>query len=66
MRSSLVVLSMFLAAHLGSASAQTKTITVGVFPDLDSVVKAALPGFTKSYPNVEAKINSLAYGDHHT
>ncbi|MFC4426875.1 ABC transporter substrate-binding protein [Deinococcus navajonensis] len=49
------------------ASAQTKTtITIGVFPDLDSVVKAALPGFYKLYPNVTVKINSKAYADHHT
>lgn len=54
------------AVTTGLASAQTKTITVGVFPDLDSVVKAALPGFKKLYPNIDVKINSLAYGDHHT
>jgi len=47
------------------ASAQKTTITVGVFPDLDSVVKAALPGFNKKFPNIEVKINSLAYADHH-
>lgn len=48
-----------------SAAAQKKTITVGVFPDLDSVVKAALPGFNKKFPNIEVKIVSLQYADHH-
>lgn len=67
MRSRFIVVSMALViTTLGLASAQTKTITVGVFPDLDSVVKAALPGFKKLYPNIDVKINSLAYGDHHT
>ncbi|MFC3859657.1 hypothetical protein ACFOPQ_02625 [Deinococcus antarcticus] len=61
-----VSLALVAAVTLGTASAQKKVITVGVFPDLDSVVKAALPGFYKLYPNVEVKINSLAYADHHT
>lgn len=60
----LLVLALSLSATL--ATAQTKTLTVGVFPDLDSVVKAALPGFKKLYPNIDVKINSLAYADHHT
>ena len=54
-----------LLAVLATAGAQKTTITVGVFPDLDSVVKAALPGFYKLNPNIEVKINSLAYADHH-
>lgn len=61
----MLAVTVLLAATL--ASAQTKkTITVAVFPDLDSVVKAALPGFNKLYPNITVKINSLAYADHHT
>lgn len=66
MRSLLTLTLALTTAISGLASAQTKTITIGVFPDLDSVVKAALPGFKKLYPNIEVKINSLAYGDHHT
>ncbi|GAA4007771.1 extracellular solute-binding protein [Deinococcus rubellus] len=54
-----VLLSVSLAA------AQKTTVTIGVFPDLDSVVKAALPGFNKLYPDIDVKINSLAYADHH-
>ncbi len=59
-------LSLLAAATLSTSHAQAKvTLTVGVFPDLDSVVKAAIPGFNKKFPNIEIKINSLAYGDHH-
>ncbi|GAA5440470.1 hypothetical protein ACFQDE_03125 [Deinococcus caeni] len=56
-----LTLTAVLCAALGNASAQKTTLTVGVFPDLDSVVKAALPGFNKLYPNITVKINSLAY-----
>lgn len=57
---------LFAALALaGSALAQKTTLTVGVFPDLDSVVKAALPGFYKTHPNIDVKIVSLAYADHH-
>ena len=59
-----LLLTALLATGLAHAQDKT-TITVGVFPDLDSVVKAALPGFNKLYPNIEIKINSLAYADHH-
>jgi len=64
MKKHILIAAALIAASL--ASAQTKkVITVGVFPDLDSVVKAALPGFNKKFPNIEVKINSLAYADHH-
>ncbi|MEW6420707.1 MAG: extracellular solute-binding protein [Deinococcota bacterium] len=66
MRRMLTLTLALTAPALGLAAAQTKTITVSVFPDLDSVVKAALPGFKKLYPNIDVKINSLAYADHHT
>ncbi|WP_102126529.1 ABC transporter substrate-binding protein [Deinococcus planocerae] len=66
MRSLLTLTLALTAGTLGMAAAQTKTITVAAFPDLDSVIKAALPGFKKLYPNIEVKINSLAYADHHT
>jgi multiple sugar transport system substrate-binding protein len=49
------------------AQAQTKvTITVASFPDLDRGVKAAIPMFEKINPNIEIKLASLAYPDHHT
>ncbi|WP_034388761.1 ABC transporter substrate-binding protein [Deinococcus sp. YIM 77859] len=49
-----------------SALAQPKKIiTVGVFPDLDTVVKAAIPGFQKKYPNIDVKVVALQYADHH-
>lgn len=64
MKKTLTALTLALVASV--ASAQTKkTITVGVFPDLDTVVKAAIPGFQKKFPNIDVKVVSLQYADHH-
>jgi multiple sugar transport system substrate-binding protein len=50
-----------------SASAQTTTtITVASFPSFDLAVKAAIPLYKKLHPEVEIKLASLAFGDHHT
>lgn len=48
------------------ALAQTTTLTVASFPDLDRGIKLAIPLYKKLHPNVEIKLTSLAYGDHHT
>ena len=56
-----------LAAGLSAvAMAQTVTINVASFPDLDRGIKLAIPLYKKINPNVEIKLNSLAYADHHT
>ncbi|AFZ66633.1 ABC transporter substrate-binding protein [Deinococcus peraridilitoris] len=60
------ILVLTTLALASSAFAQRTTITVGAFPDLDSVVKAAIPGFQKKFPNVDIKITALQYADHHT
>jgi multiple sugar transport system substrate-binding protein len=60
---------LLLAATLGwgvAASAQTVTLTVASFPDLDRGIKLAIPLYKKLHPNVEIKLTSLAYADHHT
>lgn len=58
-----LVIAGLLAAS--SAYAATTTITVASFPDLDRSAKAAIEGFKKLNPNIEVKVVSLAYGDHH-
>ncbi|HWG85211.1 MAG TPA: extracellular solute-binding protein [Deinococcales bacterium] len=60
-----VGLTALLALTGLSAAQNKKTITISVFPDLDTVVAKALPEFYKKFPNIEVKIVSLAYGDHH-
>jgi multiple sugar transport system substrate-binding protein len=57
----------FVAAALAAASASaTTTITVATFPDLDRAAKAALPRWHQAHPDVDVKIVSLQYADHHT
>lgn len=62
-----VVLGLTALLAIGSlgVAQNKKTITLGVFPDLDSVAKAVLPGFLKTHPNLDVKIVTLAFADHH-
>ena len=54
-------------AMAGAVSAQTTTtLTVASFPSFDLAVKAAIPLYKKLHPEVEIKLTSLAFGDHHT
>jgi len=47
-----------------TAHAET-TITVAAFPALDAAVKAAIPLYKNIRPEVQIKLVSLAYADHH-
>ncbi|MEW6706467.1 MAG: extracellular solute-binding protein [Pseudomonadota bacterium] len=55
-----------LAAASTAALAARQTITVASFPDLDRSAKAALQLWRRERPDVEVKIASLQYADHHT
>jgi multiple sugar transport system substrate-binding protein len=58
-----------VAASIGfaaSAHAERITLTVATFPDLDRAAKAASAAWTKLHPDIELKILSLQYPDHHT
>ena len=50
----------------GAARADATTITVATFPDLDRAAQAALPRWRKAHPEIEVKLQSLQYADHHT
>lgn len=59
---------VLLAFSMSSAllSAETITLTVAAFPDLDRGIRLAIPLYKKLNPNVEIKLTSLAIADHHT
>ena len=59
------LVSTLVAVAAGHAAATT-TITVATFPDLDRAAKAALPRWHAAHPEVDVKIVSLQYADHHT
>ncbi|AFZ67253.1 extracellular solute-binding protein [Deinococcus peraridilitoris] len=63
MKKALVLVALALAS---GALAQRTTVTIGVYPNLDDVVKAAIPGFQKKHPNIEVKLVTLEWADHHT
>jgi multiple sugar transport system substrate-binding protein len=48
-----------------TASAQ-QTLTVAAYPAVDEIAKSAIPLWKKTHPNVEIKVTSRAFGDHHT
>ncbi|MES2933010.1 MAG: extracellular solute-binding protein [Pseudomonadota bacterium] len=60
-------LSLIAAALAVSFSAHAATtLTVAAYPELDKVIKEAIPAFKKTHPDVEVKVVSLNHGDHHT
>ena len=49
-----------------SAAYAQQTLTVAAYPAVDEIVKAAIPAWKKKYPNVEIKVVSRQFADHHT
>jgi multiple sugar transport system substrate-binding protein len=43
-----------------------QVLTVAAFPAVDDIVRAAIPAWKKKYPNVEIKVVSRQFSDHHT
>lgn len=59
-------IALGLTVGLAFASAQAgTTLTVASFPSFDDAIKAAIPLYKKANPDVEIKLVSLAFGDHH-
>ena len=48
-----------------AAGLATTTITLATFPDLDRAARAALPRWHAAHPDVDVRIVSLQYVDHH-
>jgi multiple sugar transport system substrate-binding protein len=60
----LILLAFVLSSAL--LRAETITLTVAAFPDLDRGIKLAIPLYKKLHPDVEIKLTSLGIADHHT
>ncbi|HEY1090384.1 MAG TPA: extracellular solute-binding protein [Burkholderiaceae bacterium] len=60
-RTLFTALLLFCTSQLGAV-----TITVASFPDLDRAAQAALPRWQRLHPDIEVKIVSRQYPDHHT
>jgi len=55
-----------LASLAMPAGAARTTLTVAAFPDLDRSVKIAIESWAAAHPDVEVKLTTRAYADHHT
>jgi multiple sugar transport system substrate-binding protein len=51
---------------VGQCAHAQKTLTVAAFPAVDEVVRAAIPEWKKLHPNVNIKVVSRQFNDHHT
>ena len=61
-----ISLTIFLG-YLGSVNAQQRmTLSVAAFPAVDEIVKAILPQWNASHPDVAIKVVSRQFNDHHT
>ena len=53
-------------AVLASAALAQQTLTVAAYPAVDEIAKSAIPMWKKKHPDVEIKVTSRAFVDHHT
>ncbi len=61
-----LVLAVSALVTFGAQAQATTTITVASFPSFDMAIKAAIPLYKKLHPEIDIKLASLAFADHHT
>jgi multiple sugar transport system substrate-binding protein len=55
------------SAHAQQISAQPRqTLTIAAYPAVDEIVKSALPLWRRMHPDVDIKVVSRQFSDHHT
>lgn len=60
-------LALMAILHVCSlAQAQPQTLSIAAYPAVDEIIKAAIPQWKKKHPDVEIKLVSRAFDDHHT
>lgn len=62
----ILALALWLIAATGWAQAQSQTLSVTAYPAVDEIIRAALPTWNKLHPEVEIKLVSRNFDDHHT
>ena len=55
-----------LLGFIGSAAQAQQILTVAAFPAVDEIVRAAIPAWKRLHPNVDIKVVSRQFADHHT
>ncbi len=54
-----------LSLWVGHARAQ-QTLVIAAFPAVDDIIRSAIPLWKRSHPNVDIKVVSRQFNDHHT
>jgi len=62
----LAALGLAAGASPARAGTERRTLNVAAFPLVDEIVRAALPAFKARHPDVDVKVVSRQYADHHT
>ena len=65
MRIKAVLFSTFFCVAFATNVFAASTLTVAAFPAIDQIVKAAIPAWKKQHPDIDIKIVSREYNDHH-
>ncbi len=59
------LLALATAATLATGALANTTLTVASFPSFDESVKLAIPLYKKVHPEIDIKLVSLSFNDHH-
>lgn len=65
MRWRVAALALACCVAIPAGTAAAVTLTVAVFPSVDQVVAAALPAWRAQHPDIEIKLVSREFSDHH-
>jgi multiple sugar transport system substrate-binding protein len=60
-----ILASLCMTLLAGSAQAQ-QMLTIAAYPAVDEIVRSAVPIWKRTYPNVDIKVVSRQFSDHHT
>lgn len=61
-----MLVAVALALGSGLTLAENQSLSVTAYPAVDEIIKAAIPLWKKTHPNVDIKLVSRAFEDHHT
>ena len=59
-------LGLGLSALLSQSAAAQQTLIVAAYPAVDEIVRSAIPVWKRTHPNVDIKVVSRQFSDHHT
>ncbi len=60
------ILPLAILALAGHDAMAQKVLVIAAFPAVDDVVRSAIPVWKRSHPNVDIKVISRQFADHHT